>query len=409
MTLTFPGSPTIGQRAETGGRTYEWNGQAWDLVGSGIAGPQGPLGPTGPNGGVYADVPTDSVIYGRRNGTWVDIAGEANLQVRRGTAAEVAVITPLEGEPVWATDDKALYVGDGTTAGGIPVGNYPLAGFDAEIDYVAPSYFINAGAIWVSDSLQLDSLTYPSGLSGGNNPHVAGNARGAGAVDFTTARTVATEVASGQYSFAGPGTNTASGTSSVAFQSGTASGTASVAFAGTASGTNAISFRGTASADNAISFRGTADQVGKIAFGLAPGIDPTLGRGQAVMCALRWQTSNATPAAMRRYGTTTTGTAGYPITSDVTLFGTVEVCGLKSSDGTVYCHYLRKFAIRNDGGTTQLLGSVTTVGTDEESDAGLDVSVTANDTTDCLDVTVTGLASTTIRWMAVIRGVEMAL
>lgn len=41
MTLTFPSSPTIGDQTTTGGRTYEWNGQAWTLVGSGIAGPTG--------------------------------------------------------------------------------------------------------------------------------------------------------------------------------------------------------------------------------------------------------------------------------------------------------------------------------------------------------------------------------
>lgn len=50
MALTFPGSPTIGQQTTTGGRTYEWTGQAWILVGSGIAGPTGSVGPTGPTG-----------------------------------------------------------------------------------------------------------------------------------------------------------------------------------------------------------------------------------------------------------------------------------------------------------------------------------------------------------------------
>jgi hypothetical protein len=44
MTLTFPGSPTIGDQTTTGGRVYEWSGQAWTLVGSGIAGPTGPTG-----------------------------------------------------------------------------------------------------------------------------------------------------------------------------------------------------------------------------------------------------------------------------------------------------------------------------------------------------------------------------
>ena len=41
------------------------------------------------------------------------------LQVRRGTNAERLGITPLAGELVYTTDTKQLYVGDGSTAGGI--------------------------------------------------------------------------------------------------------------------------------------------------------------------------------------------------------------------------------------------------------------------------------------------------
>ena len=50
MPLTFPSSPTLNQETTTGGRTYKWNGQAWELVGSGIAGPTGSTGPTGAAG-----------------------------------------------------------------------------------------------------------------------------------------------------------------------------------------------------------------------------------------------------------------------------------------------------------------------------------------------------------------------
>jgi len=41
------------------------------------------------------------------------------LQVRRGTNAERLAITPLAGELIFTTDTKQLYVGDGTTTGGI--------------------------------------------------------------------------------------------------------------------------------------------------------------------------------------------------------------------------------------------------------------------------------------------------
>lgn len=41
------------------------------------------------------------------------------LRLRRGTDAERQLITPLEGELIYATDTKSLYVGDGSTLGGI--------------------------------------------------------------------------------------------------------------------------------------------------------------------------------------------------------------------------------------------------------------------------------------------------
>ena len=40
------------------------------------------------------------------------------LQIRRGTDAERLTITPAEGELIYTTDTKLLYVGDGSTAGG---------------------------------------------------------------------------------------------------------------------------------------------------------------------------------------------------------------------------------------------------------------------------------------------------
>ena len=43
------------------------------------------------------------------------------LRVRRGTNAERLTVTPQEGEPVYTTDTKKFYVGDGTTVGGVEV------------------------------------------------------------------------------------------------------------------------------------------------------------------------------------------------------------------------------------------------------------------------------------------------
>lgn len=43
------------------------------------------------------------------------------LRLRRGTDAERLLVTPLQGEPIFTTDTKRLYVGDGNTIGGVLV------------------------------------------------------------------------------------------------------------------------------------------------------------------------------------------------------------------------------------------------------------------------------------------------
>ena len=70
MALTFPGSPAVDDQTTTGGRTYRWTGYAWDLVGSGIAGPTGPAGGGSSTPVVIAvgtgsgDQPTDLALGG---------------------------------------------------------------------------------------------------------------------------------------------------------------------------------------------------------------------------------------------------------------------------------------------------------------------------------------------------------
>ncbi len=44
-----------------------------------------------------------------------------SLRIRRGTDAQRSGVTFLEGELVYATDTKKMFVGDGTTLGGIAV------------------------------------------------------------------------------------------------------------------------------------------------------------------------------------------------------------------------------------------------------------------------------------------------
>jgi hypothetical protein len=43
------------------------------------------------------------------------------IQFRRGTDAQRTAVTPAAGEPIWVTDTDELYVGDGSTPGGVIV------------------------------------------------------------------------------------------------------------------------------------------------------------------------------------------------------------------------------------------------------------------------------------------------
>lgn len=56
------------------------------------------------------------------------------LRIRRGTDAERQTIVPAQGEPVYVTDTKKLFVGDGATQGGTLVGPQDQSNFDVVND-----------------------------------------------------------------------------------------------------------------------------------------------------------------------------------------------------------------------------------------------------------------------------------
>ncbi|MGA1562814.1 MAG: hypothetical protein ACO376_07495, partial [Gammaproteobacteria bacterium] len=159
-----------------------------------------------------------------------------------------------------------------------------------------------------------------------------------------------------------------------------------------------------ASAQNGIAIgdRARADRDYIFAFA-AGGFTGTEGVGdsQYVRWVLRNKTTDGTTA--------TTLFAGNNdrclLTSGKVLHATVHVVGVKS-DGSAVAVYQRQVAIKNVGGTTSLVGTVNTIGSDTAASTSL--SITADDTNDALDVQVTGIASETWRWVATVVGVEVA-
>ena len=296
-------------------------------------------------------------------------------------------------------------------------------------------------------------------LSAPDGTATGGNVRGANAVDLQTSRIAASQVASGVSSTLIGGTNgTASGARSVSIGGGTAtassaiaigtngeSGAASVAsgarspiamaggsatgtydpisigYSTTATGTYssiAIGSQCQATGDNtavAIGQGSVASGTLSLALGngskadrerqfaWAVGYFGAVGDAQKVAFGLFVKTTNATPTTLYSNGTS----ARLTIPSGKIMFCNVLISGIKS-DGSAAACYMRKLAIKNLGGTTSLVGSVETIGTDIEDNASTDVAITADNTNDALQIDVTGITGETWRWIAVVEGIEIA-
>jgi hypothetical protein len=248
------------------------------------------------------------------------------------------------------------------------------------------------------------SLLVPDGTSAN------GNARGANAVDLQTLTNSATRVASGTASVViGGGYNTASGNFA------TCGGYASSASAESAV---AIGDQCVSSAD--YSFTTNQSNEASVGKGFAHGVYAAANRcegmyahasgrfavtgdAQYVRWVLRATTTNTTPTNLLA-GFSRNNRLG--ITSGKVVSVLCRICGIKS-DGSAVANYVRRVVIKNVAGTTSLVGSVETIGTDiEDSPSVTDVTITADNTNDALDISVTGEA--TWRWLAVVEGLEIA-
>ena len=271
----------------------------------------------------------------------------------------------------------------------------------------------------------------PDGTSTG------GNARGANAVDLQTLRTAATQVASAYSSTTiGVGNtasssastaigllNTASGTGSFVWgQQNTASGNYSFAGGGTgstASGNQSFAFSGTASNESSVNLGRDGNVSGAYATGVGLGVTASrynelahgfgsvlgIGNNRATQLIAGNKTTNNTATTLFLNGTF--ASSRITIASGTMFLFTAKIVGVKS-DGTSRACYVRKGSIINVAGTTTLVGTIETIGTDVEDNASTDVAITADDTNDALQINVTGITSETWRWVAVVEGVEIA-
>jgi hypothetical protein len=312
--------------------------------------------------------------------------------------------------------------GDGTWAsvsGG-------LVNISETLHTASPNNTVNAEQLEVTGgTTNVDLVLTPKGTGAfivGNEPDgttTGGNKRGIGAVDLQITRTANTQVASGLRSFVVGYQSTASGEGAIALGTTcSASGLGAVALGRgcTASGNRSFAAgdAATASADYTVALgAGVATAHGCTAVGSNSSANrrgmfvfsstqfSAIGDSQSAAFVIANKTTTNTPVELYLNGSTTRLT----IPSGKVFSGTVNIVGVKS-DGTAVARYLRQVTIKNVAGTTSLVGSVITLGTDEA--AGTSISITANDTNDALNIEVTGVTSETWRWVATIEGAEVA-
>ena len=272
-------------------------------------------------------------------------------------------------------------------------------------------------------------FSVPDGTAAG------GDARGANAIDLQAYRTAASQVASAVRSTVVGNSNRASGSFSAAVGSGcqatglfaTAVGSnATAAQYGAAlgydvdAGNTAVVVGAQSSASGYASVTlgnaCVASQWGAVATGFVAKADrvgmrahahdrfAASGDSQRVDFGLYAKTTDATPQTML-LGKTYNTTAQLTIASGKILHATVHVIGSKS-DGSAIAIYQRQVAIANVGGTTALVGSVNTIGSDTA--AGTSLSIAADNTNGSLKIEVTGIAGETWRWFASVSGAEIA-
>ena len=320
----------------------------------------------------------------------------------------------------------------------------------------SPNNTVNAEQLSVTGgTTNVDLVLTPKGTGAfilglaPDNTATGGNKRGTGAVDLQLNRVgIAARVASGAYSFVtGQGSvasgdtaaaigyanqstgsysltagfgNTATNTSSVSLgyqngcsglvatalgQGNTSSNDRSyaVGFGNTANGicSGALGESNTASGSHALALcnRSLANRYGQTS--QAAGQFAAVGDAQNCQFVLRNKTTNNVATTLFLDG----ASARLTIASGRILSGTLNILGSRS-DGVTVARYLRQFALKNVAGTTSLVGTVNTLGTDEAS--GTSISVTADDTNDALSIQVTGITAETWRWVAYVNAIEIA-
>jgi hypothetical protein len=266
----------------------------------------------------------------------------------------------------------------------------PTTTFDGALDDISMKYVENAQYV-------KGGILYHNGIQS-----VGGNARGVGATDLQVYRTSPTQVASGLYSTASGRSTTASGHYS------TASGNASNASGHYSTASGSVS---TASGNysTASGYYSTASQYGSRAH--AAGYFAASGDAQLSAFVLRDTTLSSQSDTLKLDGTEAATTGYLTIAANQALYfeGKVIAWVVSGTKDNMAAAYKIEGLIQRDGSnnTTLVWSSVTDKYEHADLAAALSVTLSADDTKECLNIICAGMYEQTIRWVATIDAVQV--
>jgi hypothetical protein len=165
----------------------------------------------------------------------------------------------------------------------------------------------------------------------------------------------------------------------------------------------ALGYQATAETANSVCIgaNSKADRTGKIAF--AAGIFAVTGDAQGGQFILRRLTTDATPKTLSTTGGNGGASNQIVANSDtaITFDGTITAM---QNGAQAYASWRIEGLLVNDGGTTTLANSATTV---IQNSSNWGMALSADNTNNALAITCTGEASHNIRWVANIRTTEV--
>jgi hypothetical protein len=367
---------------------------------------------------IAGSLPQATGAFGAGWSIWLQNRGAGTLTITPTTSTIDGAVTLAltTGQGCLVASDGANYF----TMRGIGGGGGGLTNFAESLSTAAPNDVRNAARLIPSTGTAVVDLVLSPKGNGAVQRQLAdgtatgGNKRGAGATDWQSLRSLSSQVASGQGSFAAGESNEVSGVQSAALGTGNivSSGLAGMAFgsAHTVSGYAAASVGGTESTVNSVRaialggrFLNSRSVDSLVMFGASA---TSSGKRQGELMNLSANTTDATVTSMSS-DSSAAGAANQMILANTSMTTVTGVCSARhnvsgDAKGWSFSAVIKR---GTSAAATALVGSptVTVLGADTGA-AAWTIALVANTTTGCLSINVTGEASKSLMWDASIMG-----